>query len=203
MHLLGCFFLLAMKGEFQMAVNETIVINRKWRKCIDIVNKTWQRISFWTHSSDVEFEDGKTAEIKVGAIDGITDSLASDSSRIAASAKAISELNNDLTKVKVYVGSDKKLHFVNSAGADSVLNFSSTLVEQSFSKNITTGSYQIPKTITKNGVTYNYVGVKSLTLVSILNSGGSYTISVNNTGLVSINNPATSGTLNGVALYNI
>ncbi len=30
-----------------------------------------------------------------------------------------------MTKVKTYVGTDGKLHFVNSAGADSVLNFSS------------------------------------------------------------------------------
>ena len=77
-------------------VNEVIVLNRKWRKCIDKANKLWQRISYWTHSSDVEFEDGKTAETKVGAIDGITDSLASNSSRIAASAKAVNSLSNDL-----------------------------------------------------------------------------------------------------------
>lgn len=31
--------------------------------------------------------------------------------------------NNNLSKVNVYVGSDSKIHFVNSAGADSVLNF--------------------------------------------------------------------------------
>ena len=58
-----------------MAVNETIVTGRKFRKCIDAATKAWQRISFWTKSSDVEFEDGKNAETKLGAIDGITDSL--------------------------------------------------------------------------------------------------------------------------------
>lgn len=42
-----------------MAVNETIVTGRKFRKCIDAASKAWQRISFWTKSSDVEFEDGK------------------------------------------------------------------------------------------------------------------------------------------------
>ena len=34
------------------------------------------------------------------------------------------QINSDLAKVKVYVGSDGKLHFVNSGGADSVLPFS-------------------------------------------------------------------------------
>ena len=79
-----------------MAVNETIVTGRKFRKCIDAATKAWQRISFWTKSSDVEFEDGKNAETKLGAIDGITDSLEDTSSRLAASAKAISTLNNNL-----------------------------------------------------------------------------------------------------------
>ena len=79
-----------------MAVNETIVTGRKFRKCIDAATKAWQRISFWTKSSDVEFEDGKNAETKLGAIDGITDSLENTSSRMAASAKAVSTLNNNL-----------------------------------------------------------------------------------------------------------
>jgi len=79
-----------------MAVNEQIVTGRKWRKLIDEANKIGQRISFWTKASDVEFNDAKTAETKVGAIDGITDSLVSTSSRIAASAKALSQLNNNL-----------------------------------------------------------------------------------------------------------
>lgn len=83
-----------------MAVNETIVTGRKFRKCIDAATKAWQRISFWTKSSDVEFEDGKNAETKLGAIDGITDSLENTSSRMAASAKAVSTLNNNLTTLE-------------------------------------------------------------------------------------------------------
>ena len=77
-------------------VNETIVTGRKFRKLVDEATKLWQRISFWTKASDVEFNDAKTAELKVGAIDGITDSLASTSSRIAASAKSVNQLSNDL-----------------------------------------------------------------------------------------------------------
>ena len=77
-------------------INETIVTGRKFRKLIDEANKLWQRISFWTKSSDVEFDDGNDAETKLGAIDGITDSKNSTSSNIAISAKAFSELYSDL-----------------------------------------------------------------------------------------------------------
>ena len=34
-------------------------------------------------------------------------------------------LNSNSQKIKTYVGTDGKLHFVNSAGADTALNFSS------------------------------------------------------------------------------
>lgn len=72
----GTFFIV-MKGVFIMAVNEQIVTGRKFRKLIDEANKLWQRISFWTKASDVEFNDGKNAETKFGAINGVTDSLTS------------------------------------------------------------------------------------------------------------------------------
>lgn len=109
-----------------MAVNEQIVTGRKFRKLIDIVNKTWQRISFWTHSSDVEFEDGMTAETKVGAIDGITDSLASNSSRIAASAKAVNALSNDLAQQPQWIkdSTGKITGYKTPGGADTVFPFS-------------------------------------------------------------------------------
>ena len=106
-------------------MSETIVTGKKYRILTDVAQKVWQRVSFWTKSSDVEFNDGKTAETKVGAISGITDSLVSNSSNIAASAKAVSELNGNLDNINVYVGEDSKLHFVNKAGADTALNFSS------------------------------------------------------------------------------
>lgn len=76
--------------------NEQIVKGKSYRILSDASQKLWSKISFWTASSDVEFNDGKNAETKVGAIDGITDSLVSDSSNIAASAKAVSELNSNL-----------------------------------------------------------------------------------------------------------
>ena len=83
-----------------MAINETIVTGRKFRKLIDEVNKIWQRISFWTKAVDVEFNDGKTAETKIGAINGVTDSLTSTASNVAASAKAVKTLNDKITQIK-------------------------------------------------------------------------------------------------------
>ncbi len=83
-----------------MALNETIVTGRKFRKCIDAANKIWQRISFWTKASDVEFDDGKTAQEKLGAIDGITGSLTSQSATTALSAGAGSNLQAQITTVQ-------------------------------------------------------------------------------------------------------
>lgn len=94
----GTFFIV-MKGVFIMAVNEQIVTGRKFRKLIDEANKLWQRISFWTKASDVEFNDGKNAETKFGAINGVTDSLTSTASNIAASAKAVKTLNDKVTQL--------------------------------------------------------------------------------------------------------
>lgn len=105
-----------------MAVNETIVTGRKFRKLIDAANKQWQRISFWHKASDCEFDDGKTAQTKVGAIDGITSDLSGESETVAASIKCVNQLNSSLV-ANIYVGDDGKLHKV-QGGADSVLPFS-------------------------------------------------------------------------------
>ena len=75
-----------------MAVNETIVTGRKFRKLVDEANKIWQRISFWTKASDVEFDDGMTAEEKLGNFNGISSDINDDSDNIAASMKVISML---------------------------------------------------------------------------------------------------------------
>lgn len=41
----------------------------------------------------------------------------------AVDAMVVKELNNNMTGINVYVGSDGKIHFKNSAGADTALNF--------------------------------------------------------------------------------
>lgn len=79
-----------------MAINEQIITGRKFRKCIDVLNRLWIRISFWTAASDVEFADGKTLEQKLGSINGITDSLDSTDLKSALSAKAGKVLNDKI-----------------------------------------------------------------------------------------------------------
>ena len=51
-----------------MAINETIVTGRKFRKLANAATKQWQRLSFWHKASDCEFNDGKNAETKLGAV---------------------------------------------------------------------------------------------------------------------------------------
>ena len=63
------------------------------------VSEGWQTLSRWTSSQSVEYDDGKTAEIKNGAIDGITDSLTATNSNIALSASAGSSLQNQVTNI--------------------------------------------------------------------------------------------------------
>ena len=45
-------------------------------------------------------------------------------SRMGTAESNITKINGDLSKVKVYVGSDEKLHFVDRTGADTALPFS-------------------------------------------------------------------------------
>lgn len=88
-----------------MAVNETIVTGRYFRRCTDAANKVWQRISFWHKASDCEFDDGTTAQTKVGAIKGITTSTsvtetgyAADMTTVKGLQTQIDELNSNLSK---------------------------------------------------------------------------------------------------------
>lgn len=108
-----------------MAINETISTGNKYRRLKDASTKLWQRLSFWTKASDVEFDNGATAETSLGNIQGITDSVNSNASNIAASAAAVNTLNSNIGNISVYVGDDGKIHFKNSAGADTALNFKS------------------------------------------------------------------------------
>lgn len=57
-----------------MALNETIHLHRKHRVCIgkNGTQKIWNRYSFWTHASDVFFEDGTSLAVKISSIMGIT-----------------------------------------------------------------------------------------------------------------------------------
>lgn len=112
-----------------MEINEIEETGKKFRQLMDGATKLWQKISFWIKSSDVEFNDGKNAETKVGSIDGITDSLVSTSSNIAASAKTVSTINNNLGGFTPIIDETGKITgYKTSVGdADTVFPFNNIL----------------------------------------------------------------------------
>lgn len=78
-----------------MAVSEKKVTGKFYR-IWSTADKLWHRISFWTHANDVEFNDGKTAQTKVGAIKGITTSTNTAETGYAADATTITTLNQSI-----------------------------------------------------------------------------------------------------------
>lgn len=80
-----------------MAINETIVTGRKFRKLTDETTKQWQRFSFWTKASDVEFDDGKTLEDKIVNINGTADLLQEQVNNLNTDANG--KINNLITEV--------------------------------------------------------------------------------------------------------
>lgn len=75
-------------------MKEQIVTGKKFRILADVTSRLWHVISFWTKAQDVEFNDGTNAQSKLGNIVGISDSLTSTASNVAASAKAVKVLND-------------------------------------------------------------------------------------------------------------
>lgn len=75
-------------------MKEQIVTGKKFRILTDVTSRLWHVISFWTKAQDVEFNDGTNAQAKLGNIVGISDSLTSTASNVAASAKAVKVLND-------------------------------------------------------------------------------------------------------------
>lgn len=109
-------------------VNEVIVTGRVKRRLIDKAAKLWQRLSYWTKSSDVEFDDGKTAEEKVGNINGITSDFSLDDENICASSsmahkahERFYEFTDNGRIVSIKIGNDGKPYIVYKDGADTVL----------------------------------------------------------------------------------
>ena len=73
---------------------------KKFKKYI-LTSSGFQLVSHWTKANTLEFDDGKTAQDKLGAIDGISSSKDSSSDKIAASTKLVSELNSNLQWQKI------------------------------------------------------------------------------------------------------
>ena len=61
----------------------------------------YEQLSYKTSSQTVDFDDGKTAETKLGAIKGITTSTSVTETGYAADAKTVSEINQSLVSFNV------------------------------------------------------------------------------------------------------
>ena len=91
---------------------------KKFKKYI-LTSSGFQLVSHWTKANTLEFDDGKTDQDKLGAIDGISSSRESNSDKIAASTALGSELNSDLGGVKVIPeGSGANVKYYAQLGAD-------------------------------------------------------------------------------------
>ena len=69
---------------------------------------------------------------------------------------------DDTSKIKTYVGSDGKLHFVNKAGADTVLNFSSGAIKKievisEYRCTSSTHTINVSSVLNQNGIDINSV----------------------------------------------
>lgn len=60
-----------------MPINETVYLHRNHRVCIgkNGTQKIWNKYSFWTHASDVWFNDGTTLENKISGLKGTTTNI--------------------------------------------------------------------------------------------------------------------------------
>lgn len=110
--------------DINIGINEKIVTGRKFRRLIDKDSKLWQLISWWTKARDVEFDDGKTAEQKLGNINGITSDLM-EKHDFAASIASVYSVNEELQYriggFRIYRDEDGNIYIIDeNAGADSV-----------------------------------------------------------------------------------
>ncbi len=72
--------------------NESWITGKKYKILTDLANKKWSIISFINKATDTIFNDGKSAETKLGVINGITSDINCEDETIAASAAMVNEL---------------------------------------------------------------------------------------------------------------
>ena len=83
----------------------------------DKINNVWNKCSFWTHSNDVSYDDGQTASVKNGAINGITSDLAGEDESMAVSATAVSQLNRNLGGLRFGMDGDGNYGYYGADGS--------------------------------------------------------------------------------------
>lgn len=81
---------------------------------------------------------------------------------------SLSSLNTNLSNVRTYVGEDGKLHFTDSAGADTVLNFNNIELVCAYRP-----SYAVTTYFLENGVLTSYTGdnAESTNILRTFSSG--------------------------------
>lgn len=107
-----------------MSVNENIVKGKKYRILTDAASRLWDRISFWTASTDVEMADGHTLEANLGAIKGITTSTNVSTTGYAADARTVSTINSNMGGLR-FGQKDGRYGYFTGAGADTFNPFNS------------------------------------------------------------------------------
>lgn len=185
-----------------MAVNETIVTGRYFRRCTDAANKVWQRISFWHKASDCEFDDNKNAQTKVGAIKGITTSTsvtetgyAADMTTVKNLQTQIDELNSNLGAKLLWTNDNPSSNFLGQTITLDLTNYDGVIIEFNVAKSV--NSLLTRAYIRKNDNS-QYLSVGGLYNPSNAKSRGR-TISVNNNG-ITLGNGYTDATDNGACI---
>lgn len=169
---------------------------KKFKKYI-LTSSGFQLVSHWTKANTLEFDDGKTAQDKLGAIDGISSSRESNSDKIAASTALVSELNSDLgglsffedTTGKYVVGADSVPKKLGSIPIKGHLKAGRTrggagLGEITYSSIPKGSSIKISNLSLPYGPNNNIIFYVMVNGVSVLTTNGSYTINTDNSTLI-------------------
>ena len=158
-----------------MAVNETIVTNRYFRRCTDAANKVWQRISFWHKASDCEFDDGSTAQTKVGAIKGITTSTSVTETGYAADMTTVKGLQTQIDELNSNLGASFFVVAAQTNASEAISITASMAAPKSGYYKIEScnGTWdQIYMDVQLNTNTYTYVDEGKIIGVRIIKSSG-------------------------------
>ena len=162
----------------------------------DKINNVWNKCSFWTHSDDVSYNDGLSASVKNGAINGITSDLACEDESIAVSATAVSQLNRNLGGLEFNVSEGKPQW--REAGADTWNFFKSggrNIIYSYYKVNIAGGGFG-------NAFNHSFTNSSNNSTTLTSNVNGTYTI---NALIYSTDTTLYSFTvsLNGVTIINL
>ena len=172
-----------------MAINETIVTGRYFRRCTDAANKVWQRISIWHKASDCEFDDGTNAQTKVGAIKGITTSTsvtqtgyAADMTTVKNLQAQINELNSNIINSRcIKIGGAGTYNLSSLSGYQKFTNANFFLISNNASASA--------------GTSDGYTEEETFTNIKVITTFTQPSLNYNqNTGILTVRNGAITGT---------